>query len=238
MKPTLAVRGLLLASTLLAAANSAHAINLYWDIDDATPGAGGTTPSDIWTTDGKTWSTSPDGTVATSALTTTLLSDLFFSAGVNATGAYTIDLTTTQQARSLTFRSGTPTIGGDGVIDFGATGSGIIRVNNLYTTSSPKGEVPINATIGNGTSTVIAGSVGLTKTGVGLLNLSSSAVHTFTGGLHVNGGTLNLNFANLADPTNMIDSGNALSFGGGNLLGHHLRLHRLPRRHLVFLRHQ
>ncbi len=75
----------------------------------------------------------------------------------------------------------------------------------------------VTTTIGNNTATVIAGSSGLTKTGAGTLILNGSAVNTFTSGLRVNRGTLTLDFANLASPTNLINSGNALTLGGGTL---------------------
>ena len=75
------------------------------------------------------------------------------------------------------------------------------------------------AGLGNTTlSGSISGSAGLTKTGIGVLTLNGTAVNTFTGGLNVNGGSLTLDFANLATPTNLINSGNALAFGGGSLL--------------------
>ena len=75
----------------------------------------------------------------------------------------------------------------------------------------------VTATIGNGTATVLAGSVGLIKAGAGTLILNGSAVNTFTGGLNIKGGTLTLDFTNLATPTNLINSGNALTLGGGTL---------------------
>jgi fibronectin-binding autotransporter adhesin len=76
----------------------------------------------------------------------------------------------------------------------------------------------ISATIGNNTATVIDGLAGLTKAGAGTLTLSGSAVNTVTGGLTVNGGTLALNLTNLAAPTDIIGSGNALTLGGGGTL--------------------
>ena len=79
----------------------------------------------------------------------------------------------------------------------------------------------ISATIGNNTASVIGGSAGMNLAGAGTLTLSGSAVNTFTGGLNVGsgvgGGTLILNFANVATPTDLINNGNALTLGGGNL---------------------
>jgi fibronectin-binding autotransporter adhesin len=210
--PTTARLSFPLASALAAllAAPTVHADSYYWDIDGATAGAGGTAPAGSWTTGGTTWSTSPNGSVATVAATTAASDDLFFSAGVDATGAYTITLNDAQNAGSLTFQDGTATISGaGGVINLG--GTGIINVTNSLLV------VPNSAVIGANTDTIISGAAGLTKTGVGTLTLSSTAANTFTGGLNVNGGTLNLNFANLATPTDIVNSANALAFGGGAL---------------------
>jgi fibronectin-binding autotransporter adhesin len=209
MKPPyfLRKRALLLASFTLALGH-AHAATLYWDTNDSAPGAGAV-PSDSWITDGSTWSTSTNGTLAVSALTTTADDDLVFSAGTDTTGSYTITLDTAQLAKSLTFRSGTATISGagGGVINLG--GTGIINVPNSLTAT------PLSAVIGDNSDTLISGSAGLTKTGVGTLTLDGSTPHTFTGGLNATGGTLALNFSNLATPTDFLASGNALSFGGG-----------------------
>ena len=64
----------------------------------------------------------------------------------------------------------------------------------------------------------IAGTAGLTKSGLGSLTLNGSAVNTFTGGLNIGLGTLRLDYSNLATPTNLINSGNALTLGGGGNL--------------------
>jgi fibronectin-binding autotransporter adhesin len=213
MKSKFALRNAALSlATFTLAITSVPAANLYWDIDDVTAGAGGATPAGAWTTGGTTWSASPNGTVATVATTTAATDDLFFSAGINATGAYTLTLNDSQNAKSLTFQDGTATISGaSGIITLG--GTGIINVtNNLI------GSTANTANIGATTDTLIAGTLGLTKTGVGTLALNGTAVHSITGGLNVNGGTLALNFANLATPTDLINSGNALNLGGGRLL--------------------
>ncbi len=194
----------------LLAVTPIHAASLYWDIDDATTGAGGTAPSGAWTTGGITWSTSANGTDATPAATTATTDDLFFSAGINATGAYTIDLTSAQDAKSLIFQDGTATISGAGGV-INLAGTGIINVTNSLLVS------PNTAVIGANTSAVIGGSAGLIKTGVGTLTLNGTNANPLTGGLAVNGGTLGLSLANMATPTNLTDGTNTLGLGGGTL---------------------
>lgn len=210
MKPKVHNRFLLSALTLAGftvAMPSAFATNYYWDTDGATAGAGGgSTPSGTWSGGGTTWSTSSAGTVAGAAVTTGAADDLFLSAGTTATGAYTITLTTGQNAKSLTFEEGSVTISGTGgIITFGAGGGGI----NVIGAAS--------ATIGNNTTAKLAGSVGLTKLGVGTLTLNGTATNTFTGALNVNAGSVVLDFSNIAASTNLLTASNTLAFSGGNL---------------------
>ena len=64
---------------------------------------------------------------------------------------------------------------------------------------------------------VIAGPVAaLTKTGAATLTLNGSAVSTYNGGTTVNGGTLLLDYSNLAG-ARIFSAGRALTLGGGTL---------------------
>jgi fibronectin-binding autotransporter adhesin len=210
MKPKFLLTQLILGGSPLFFGIIAQGSSLYWDTDGNVAGAGGATPNGAWTTGGSTWSTDQNGTAATPGLTTTVENDLFISAGVDASGAYGITVNDTQAAKSLTFQDGSATLSGTGgVINLG--GTGMINVTNSLLA------VPNTAVIGANTATLIGGSTGLTKVGVGTLTLSSTAANPFTGGLVVNGGTLALDFANMATPTNLIDSGNSFALGGGNL---------------------
>lgn len=56
-----------------------------------------------------------------------------------------------------------------------------------------------------------------TKAGDGTLTLNSSTASTFTSGITLRGGTLALDFANMATPTNLLDSNNNVVFAGGTL---------------------
>ena len=62
---------------------------------------------------------------------------------------------------------------------------------------------------------VISGSGGITKNGLGTETLTRA--NTYTGRTTVGGGTLRLDFANLATPTNLLNSTSALTLGGGTL---------------------
>jgi len=95
------------------------------------------------------------------------------------------------------------------------TGPAIITLNGTAPTVTLGSG--ITATIGNGSATILAGSAGLTKAGAGVLSLSGSEPNTLTGGVTVSGGTLALTLNNLATPTDLINSGNALTLKGGTL---------------------
>jgi autotransporter-associated beta strand protein len=117
----------------------ALAVNLYWDTDGATVGSGGATPSGTWqnlANSGTTWSTGVLGDVATPALTTASVDDLFFSAGTDATGSYTVTLGSNQAAKSLTFEEGaasltgsTLTLTGGGITVLAGSGNPTISSN-------------------------------------------------------------------------------------------------------------
>jgi fibronectin-binding autotransporter adhesin len=62
------------------------------------------------------------------------------------------------------------------------------------------------------------GSAGLTKYGAGSLVLNASAGSTYTGATTLNGGTLVLDFVNLAAPTNLLGSSSALNLNAGSTL--------------------
>ena len=92
------------------------------------------------------------------------------------TGAFTVTVTGTQNAKSITFEEGTVTLSG-GTINLGTgLASGGTNNNQLITTAP--------AII----SSVLAGSNGLAKAGINTLTLSGA--NTFTGSVAINGGAL------------------------------------------------
>jgi len=82
----------------------------YWDINGATPGAGGPTPYNIWDT-GTTpnWTTDPTGASATTTWADG--NDAVFSAGNDATGTYDVSFESDPTVRSLTVEEGDVTFG-------------------------------------------------------------------------------------------------------------------------------
>jgi len=65
---------------------------------------------------------------------------------------------------------------------------------------------------------VISGSTyGITEAGGGTITLNGSAVNTYTGGTTINAGTLIEDFSNIGATANLINSGSALTLGGGTL---------------------
>ena len=175
-----------------------RAATFVWDADGATTTATGGTGS---------WDTS---------------SSLWRSGGVFGTlGAW--NNTPTDSTAILGGTAGTLTFGGSIAANqllFSTTGyilSGAQTLTLTGTTPSISTASGVFTTSGNNTATVLAGSAGLTKLGSGTLNLNGSAVNTFTGGLGLKAGTLALDFANLATPTDLLNNGNALTLGGGAL---------------------
>ena len=108
---TLAISLLLLAS-LTALHAQAQAVTNYWDINGSIPGAGGPTPSGNW--EDPTWSTDPTGSIPTGLWTEGNVP--VFSAGTDATGAYTITANSDHTIAGMQAPSGTVTVDGAGIL--------------------------------------------------------------------------------------------------------------------------
>jgi autotransporter-associated beta strand protein len=101
--------------------------------------------------------------------------------------------------------------GASGNLDLGA-GAVTMNASRKVTVGAGGSMLTVGGVIGDG-----GGGYGLTKLGAGILAINGSAASTFTGGLSIQGGTLLLDFTNLNAPTNLINSGNALTLGSGTL---------------------
>jgi autotransporter-associated beta strand protein len=183
--------GAWLIAALLTAAAPAQT-TLYWDINGNTAGAGGSTPSEIWSTSSseKNWSTSSAGNSG-GAQKWTNGRYAVFSAGTDASGSYTVTVSGTVQTSGITIQEGTPTFTG-GTINFSdASPDFVVDSGRTATVES-----------------IISGSNGLAKSGAGTLVFDGSA-KTYTGTTAVNAGTLRL------DSSNLINDASALSVASG-----------------------
>jgi autotransporter-associated beta strand protein len=109
---------LIAALVFFASCLPAGAANLYWDGNGATAGAG-TAPSGTWGTDAF-WTSDASGASATGAYVSG--SDVFFSAGSDATGAFTVTVSGSPAANSVRFEEGTLTLSG-GPLSIGSGGA-------------------------------------------------------------------------------------------------------------------
>ncbi len=142
----------------------------YWDGNGAVAGAG-TAPAGTWSTNVSLWSADAAG--AQLATNWADGNDAVFSAGADATGAYTVTVSGTPKVHDLTIEEGTPTITG-GALSF-VPAAGI---------NGGAGAVTINS--------LIAGN-GFTKNDAGTLSLNAGTANqsnTYSGALTVNAGTL------------------------------------------------
>jgi autotransporter-associated beta strand protein len=109
--------------------------------------------------------------------------------------------------------------GNTGTVDFGGlaktfdaiTISGGTTQNGTLTAGSFRAET------GTVRAVLAGAAVGLTKETTGTFTLNGAAANTYTGDTTVNRGTMIVDFANMAAPTDLIDSNSALVMGGGTL---------------------
>jgi fibronectin-binding autotransporter adhesin len=171
---------------------------LYWDIDAAgtTAGAGGATPSGTWDGSLTNWNNRSDGGNGTSGdkLAWSDGGVAVFSAGTDATGAYTITVSGTRSTAGLTFEDGTATLTG-----------GTVSLTGLHTVSVNTG---VTANVGS----AIGGTVGMVKEGAGTLVLTGN--QTYSGATSINGGTLQLGSGATGGTTGTLPTGSAISVTG------------------------
>lgn len=184
----------MLASVVLVSAG--QAATRYWDIDGSVVGAGGATPSGIWSSSSLTWNQNGNGNSSFNTFGSG--DDAIFSAGTDATGAYTVTVSGTQNVSSITIQEGAPEFTG-GTINF----------------SDATPAFTINTGI-----TLNWGSTAITATGNGAVNVSGGGVLNFTqdlgfsGTMNLGGGTLRLTDADLTLGTLNITANSVIEFAG------------------------
>src|SRR5262245_10437281 len=102
------------SSMFLAIPPFVHAADRYWDINGDTAGAGGATPAGTWNAANTFWSSDSTGLSATSAWTAG--DKAIFSAGNDASGAFTVTVSGAQDASGgVTIEEGTISFSGSAV---------------------------------------------------------------------------------------------------------------------------
>ena len=125
------------------------------------------------------------------------------TASINFLGSAGYGANVTLQASGVDFTSARNLVIGGGI-----TGA-VIDTNGQ--------NVILSGLISNGGTPSTNSAGALVKMSLGTLTLNGSAVNTYNGSTAVNGGTLKLDFANLATPTNLLSNSTSLILGGGSL---------------------
>lgn len=156
----------LITSLVCLALGGIHAVaaSSYWDSNGPTPGAGDT-PNGGWDTN-TFWSSDPAGSIGTSGWTAG--DAAVFSAGNDATNAFTVTLDGPIQASGITFKDGFATIAGGSITMANEFEFPIIANTNAV----------INSDLQDST-----GTCGFRKTGPGRLRLAGTG--SFNGGVNI-----------------------------------------------------
>jgi autotransporter-associated beta strand protein len=143
----------------------------YWDLNGAIAGAGSATPSGTWDAAAANWDSSSDGSGA--AKTWTAGEPAVFSAGTDASGTFTVNVSGTRDIAGLTVEEGTVTVSG-----------GTLQIS---------ADSPLN--VAGGLTTTIDSVVSddgsyrkLTKTGSG--DVSLNGANSFGGIMRIEDGTV------------------------------------------------
>jgi fibronectin-binding autotransporter adhesin len=170
----------------------------YWDINGSTVGAGGATPSGTWSTTVANWNPLADGTGTTANWVNG--NDAVFSAGTDATGAFTATVSGSVTANSITFEEGTVSLAGTATPVLTIAGGGVTinqGINGTTTFGSTLGNVTLSASQSWANNSeqafnIASGVVASTTTRTLTLNGSGSGGTTFSGVLGDGTGTLAL----------------------------------------------
>jgi autotransporter-associated beta strand protein len=176
-----------------------RAQSLYWDIDGPTSGAGGATPSGTWDASAL-WTSDAAGGAA--AVPWNAANRAVFSAGTNATGAYTVTVSGTQTATGLDVEDGNVTLA-TGTLSLGA-GTVTVGPGAALTLDA---SARISTTAGS-TVTLNGGTLRSSNTGNAgtFFDIDSQIILGAGGGSFFYGGTM----------LNIVQTGTVIS-GAGNL---------------------
>ena len=167
--------------------------SLYWDINGKTVGAGGASPSQTWSSTTKYWNTNAAGTTTAPAAWKSG-SFAIFSAGTDATGAYTVTVSGTQTVAGITIAEGSPVFSGGTLSLKGAAPAISVAAGSIATFNSRIASTTLNT--------------GLTVNGAGTLILGSTS-NTYTGPTTISSGILQLGV------NNSVPSGSAVTVASG-----------------------
>lgn len=191
-------------AALCFVATAASAQTLYWDINGKTAGAGGATPAATWSTSNsdKDWNTTAAGTT-TNPQAWTSGADAVFSAGTDATGAYTVTVSGTQNVSSITVQEGSPTLA-TGTINFSDASPAILVASGSSLTFA--------TALTSSTNGLNLGSSTFTGTTV----LSTDL--TLSGTVNLAGGTLSLASTNYSFGTLNVTGNSTIDFANATTL--------------------
>ena len=159
--------------------SSGHALfgqtSLYWETNKRLPGAGdATTLSQKWS--GNFWNTTADGTTTAPAKWTSG-SFAIFSAGTDATGAFTVAVSSTQTVAGITIAAGSPVFSGGTISLEGAAPAITVAAGSIATFNSRIASTTLNS--------------GLNMTGDGTMILGNTT-NSYTGPTTISSGVLQL----------------------------------------------
>jgi len=171
----------------------------YWDVNNTTAGAGGTTPSGTWDPSSTSnWNSDSTGGGGGSVDTWTVGQQAVFAAGTDGNGVYAVTISGTPDIGGLSFEEGTVTLSGGGMR---------MTSDSLVTVASG-----LTAEIATPVSNDSARQ--LSKVGAGTLLISGTSA--YTGSTRLTGGILKI--ASLANAGSDSPIGNYPASGAGGLI--------------------